>query len=148
MAQSKSNKVEEWRNFPLATGEQRQAWWLKKQQSINLISRSDAEQSSPAQSEMLQEASPFSTGPALDTGPNLTFPRAPQMHDPVTMIPAWESELNVPSNYDLNPTLEDSRTSNAFLASNEVLNVAMAGSTEYPSPDMRASEIDRWRKYF
>lgn len=142
--QSKSKKVEEWKNFPMSTDEQRHAWWLWKRELINVPSAN----SSPYQPDILQATSPSTNGPAFDenSSPGITFPSLRQVQSSVQGVQPWNPELNGPANYDMGVTLEGSDASNAFLASDGLQD--MASSTERHSPGVRTSDADRWRKYF
>lgn len=147
-AQSKSKKVEEWKNFPLATEEQRQVWWQKKQEMVNMFGRNaNGQANTPSQSETFQDASPVSTGSVLDTRSDVPLPPVQGHYNPTTNLNRWEVELESSLIHEPNLAMEESETRNSFLSAVGVQVAAADSPKGHPSPGLRPSS-DRWRKYF
>ncbi|OAG11132.1 uncharacterized protein CC84DRAFT_1223859 [Paraphaeosphaeria sporulosa] len=161
--QSKAKKVEEWTNFPLGTDEQRQAWWLKKQDSIGRCEGSDAGNvDSPATNAflgVLPDASPISAGfeetqqqqqqqqqqKSMDT----PLPLASTVSETTTVLQhPWTSQMDSQSGSDADNSFRSSSMSGPPMMDERPQYATVNNSVNHASPEARHSTSDRWRKYF
>ncbi|KAH7349183.1 hypothetical protein BKA66DRAFT_293442 [Pyrenochaeta sp. MPI-SDFR-AT-0127] len=143
--QSKSAKLEEWKNLPLSTDEQRHSWWAKKQELMAAEAREDAEgpsHHSPTQTNAWPETSPMSAQyeerrsnvvypPPLDTAQQ-------QLQTPVAI---WQSPLVTPPMPGI-PTIPEVNESST---THPPATIAVSAED---ARDPYLSTAERWRKYF
>ncbi|KAJ4348531.1 uncharacterized protein N0V89_009908 [Didymosphaeria variabile] len=152
-AQSKSKKVEEWTNFPLATDDQRRNWWLKRREAIGRADLSDIVQAnSPGTLGILPDASPLSTAfDEIHSGIGISPPMLPNQAVTGTnpgIKHAWNPGTNRRPDYYAENLLQGSMTPGPLIADEESQHPAIAGPISHTSPEGRSSTSDRWRKYF
>ncbi|KAL5377945.1 hypothetical protein PMIN03_010843 [Paraphaeosphaeria minitans] len=159
--QSKSKKVEEWTNFPLGTDEQRQAWWLKKQESIGRYEGSDAGNfDSPATNPLLgvlPDASPMSAGfeetqqqqQQQQQSMSTPLPPAPTIPETTTILQhPWTSRMDSQSGSDVDKSFQSSSMSGPPMMDEDPQCATIDSSGNHASPETRHATSDRWRKYF
>jgi hypothetical protein len=149
--QSKSKKVDEWTSFPLGTDEQRQAWWMKKQEAIGRCDGADAAQNnSPGVMHMvgmMPDASPMSTGfEEIQQGVGTLNPTSSETT--TVLQNAWTSRLDSQSGSEADNSFQGSRIAGPLMVEEEPLYSQIPGSVNHASPEARNSASDRWRKYF
>lgn len=145
-AQSKLKKVDEWKNYPLATDEERHAWWLRKREVIDLSRREGSmREHRHARSDVLHNASPASTCTTPNAPSEAQLPPVESPLEAVAELIGWEHEMGDASNIDFNALAQDGNSSNTLQGAPLV---TVGNPAEQASPSVRGSNADRWRKYF
>ena len=157
--QAKSHKIEEWKNFPLATEEERRAWWLEKTERIAKVDG--------ASSDRLLQKRPIATSPWLADSPRTIYQDGTQdsVTTQSTALPtqqlratqaSWGPVAEGSGQLELDTRLGnlDQQTSGFSLVGNidferrpempEVATPPSSQSTSQSHPMVDA----RWRKYF
>lgn len=132
--QSKASKIDEWKNLPIMTADQRYLWWIKKQELIVQLAQTERDftaTESPAQQDALSILS-MSAGDEdrlVQSSSRIQSPSTQSSQDPTS---------------SLQPLQERDSTPNLFTGSAHI-----SGPTAQPGPSgghYRTAES--WRKYF
>lgn len=161
--QAKSNRIEEWKSFPLNTDEERLSWWSRRQDLIRKgieAGSSHASQESPAQTEpWVMESSPVVAQHYEDVrssvvdGSNLPFAQQPRLAQA-----AWQLAPDVLGVPEPAPgLLHQDQDMTAMSPRGNLGNEAYSTGDGRPEPvapsvgtslDSRPSTTEQWRKYF
>jgi hypothetical protein len=155
--QAKSHKIEEWKNLPLATEEQRRAWWVKKSERIARSAEASGDcssQKSPATTSSRAADSPRTVNFEGTQASGAMQSTLPPIQHPVTQVP-WRPVAGGSGLSEPDSSLGHLDLHNTNLS--ELENIAddgYAGISETPTPPSQSvlqsqSTADaRWRKYF
>ena len=157
--QTKSHKIEEWRNFPLATEEQRHAWWLKKNERVA--------EATEANGDRAPQQSPSAASPGMTDSPRTIYHESLQpsgaehsalasIRQPLLTQSSWQPIADGSGLSDPNPMLglPEQPTTGISLHQNTAAEVyPEIPEVSAPSPAQPASvpcpaADARWRKYF
>lgn len=145
-AQSKLKKVDEWKNYPLNTPGERHAWWLRKRDIIDLYrTGGDAQGHRHSRSDVLQDASPASTCLTPNAQSEASLPHVEPQQGHVAELIGWHQDMNDTSNIGNHVVAQGVGSSDTIQAA---LVAPAESPVEQPTPSLRASNTDRWRKYF
>lgn len=157
--QAKSHKIEEWKNFPLATEVQRRTWWLEKTERIA--------KAEDASSDRVAHKSPVATSPWVASSPRTIHEEGAVIsvatqsaYVPIQQPPQVQSSWRPIADGSGQPELDanlghlDQQTAGFSIVGNMAVE-GCSGMPEVPTPPPSQSTLQsdpsadaRWRKYF